>query len=425
MKAQTQNQILSPVMKLRKTLPALLTIACILSGCMESDEDKFQKALSLYTKSTSNQQAIKSAHVLLEELAAKEHPKAEYMLALMYYRGDGVIADNNKALALLLSSSAHGNGDASYLASNFYSLPDYGQTPDAEKAKTLLAKSARDGSEIGQLNLGDKYFHSDPGYPRNVQYAYEQLVKIKEGPYRDGAALTLYNIYSEPNQPLYSPEKATKEIERLAASTKNSVFLGLLAGIYAGKEFGAQAPTVIDSDKLSALINEYEKSGSRQAVVLMKFKAGLLSSDQLLPTMVDALKETAIDAMFAHVFCLTQAAVYTAEKPDPSLDINDIVKACTPGAEQNNNYAQYVLATAYYRQKQYDDAYKWAYVSSKNGNQYARTMANLAAGYLGARVGSLTPGAERLQKVLSNATAPKLLPEYSVPWYAPAANAVQ
>lgn len=38
-------------------------------------------------------------------------------------------------------------------------------------------------------------------------------------------------------------------------------------------------------------------------------------------------------------------------KPDPSLDINDIVKACTPGAEQNNNYAQYVLALAYYRQK--------------------------------------------------------------------------
>lgn len=411
-------------MKLRIALPTLLVVAGLLSGCMETDEDKFQEALSLYTKSTANQEAIKAAHLLLEGLAKKGHPKAEYMLSLMYYRGDGVIQDSNKALSLLLSSSAHGNGDASYLASNFYSLPQYGQTLNAEKAKTLLAKSSRDGSEIGQLSLGEKYFHSAPGYPQSMQDAYEQFVKIKDGPYREAAALSLYKIYSLPHQPLYSPEKATLEMERLANSTKKTVFLSQLAGIYSGQEFGNDG--VINPEKLNALISEYEKSGSKQAVVMMKFKADLLPSGELLPKMVDAIHEPTTDSMFGRVFCEALGGFYTAEKRDPTLDLNDIIKACRPGAEQNSNYAQYVLASAYYRQKQYDDAYKWAFVSGLNGNQYAITLAKqIGAGYLGARVEDIAQDAEALQKTLKNVKSTDVVVDYSVPWYAPDATTTQ
>lgn len=413
-------------MKLRIALPVLLAVACLLSGCMESDEEKYEKALSLYTKSTSNQQAIQSAHQLLEELAGKGHPKAEYMLARMYHRGDGVIQDNAKALALLLSSSAHGNGDASYLASDFYTLPKYGQTPDPEKAKTLLFKSARDGSEIGQLSLGDKYFYSAPGYQRDVKLAHDELVRIKDGPYRDAAALTLYKIYSLPNQPLYSPEKATKEMERLAASTKKPLFIAQLAGIYAGKEFVGEA-SVVNPEKLNALISEHEKTGSQQLIALMKFRADLLPAGEFLPTMLAAIKEPAVDPVFGKVFCQAVSGLYTGEKRDPSLDINDIVKACRPDAELNNNYAQYILAVAYFRQKQYDEAYKWAFVSGLNGNQYAVTLAKqIGAGYLGARVEEVSQDADNLNKTLKNVKSKDALDfDYSLPWYSPAATTVQ
>lgn len=393
---------------------------------MESDEDKYQKALSLYTASTSNQEAIKSAHVLLEELAAKGgHPKAEYMLALMYRRGDGVVVDNSKALALLLKASAQGNGDASYLASNFYSLPEYGLPLDFEKAKTLLNKSARDGSEIGQLTLGNNYFNGAPGYKRDVQDAYEQLAKIGDGPYRDAAALTLYKIYALPNQPLFSPSKATAEMERLATNTKQTLFLSQLAGIYAGKEFsGGEA--VANPEKLNALISAYEKPGSRQATVLMKFQADLLPPGQLLPDMVEAIKEPTVDPVFAKVFCQALGGLYTAERRDPSLDLNDIIKACQPVAEQNNNYAQYVLAAAYDAKGDYETAFKWAYVSSGNGNKFARTIAaRIGNEYLGARLEDVAQEAESLQRALKHAKAPVVVIDYTTPWYAPAASTAQ
>lgn len=121
-------------MRVVKTWMLLISIAFFMSGCFELDEEKLNQALSLYTESTSNQDAIAKARPLFSELAEKGNSKAEYMLANMYLRGDGVVIDNNKALKLLLSASAHGNGDASLLASQFYSQSRYGQALDPDKA---------------------------------------------------------------------------------------------------------------------------------------------------------------------------------------------------------------------------------------------------------------------------------------------------
>jgi TPR repeat protein len=347
------------------------------------------------------------------------------MLALMYRRGDGVVVDNSKALALLLKASSQGNGDASYLASNFYSLPEYGLPLDFEKATTLLNKSARDGSEIGQLTLGNNYFNGAPGFKRDVQDAYEQLAKIGDGPYRDAAALTLYKIYALPNQPLYSPSKAAAEMERLATNTKKTIFLSQLAGIYAGKEFVGDLATK-NPEKLNALISEYDKPEARQTAVLMKFQANLLPPGQLLPNMVEAIKQPALDSVFAEVFCRALGGLYIGEGRDPSLDLNDIIKACHPMAEQNNNYAQYVLAAAYNSKGEYDNAFKWAYVSSGNGNKFARSIAaRIGNERLGARLEDVAQEAESLQRTLKNAKAPAVVIDYTTPWYAPAASTVQ
>ncbi len=129
----------------------------VLSGCIESDQDKFNRAMEFYTEDASDQKAISEANKLLEELSLKEHAKAQYMLARMYIRGDGVVIDFNRALQLLLKSSSNRNGDASLYASRFYSEDKFNQELDESMARQLLFKSARDGSDIGKIMLGGRY----------------------------------------------------------------------------------------------------------------------------------------------------------------------------------------------------------------------------------------------------------------------------
>lgn len=408
-------------MNIIKTWPLLLAITISVSGCFESDQAKLDKALGLYTESTNNQEAISKALPLFIELSDKGNIQAQYMLATMYIRGDGVMISNDKALKLLLSASARGSGDASFLASQFYSEARYSQPLDPSKAKMLLMKSARDGSEIGQLTLGKAYLKGKSGFSKSINDAYDKFIKIGDGPYRLPASHSLYEIYSTPNQPLFSPEKATAEMERIWAKNKNLAFAGTLALIYSGKQFGDKTKSVKSTEKFNELIVDLEKQNRPQAVAMVKIGLGLVPGDQIMPMLLQAVKVDPMEEAFGMVFCTVMSSSYLSQSSESGLDQDDLIKSCMPEAQHNKNGPQLTVAAAYKKKMMFHDAYKWAYISYLNGNKQAFGFAEaIAAANFGGNVNDIDKEAIEARAGYASASGTNSASEafeYSLPWY--------
>ena len=116
--------------------------------------EKTDKAIGLYRPDTTAPQQMQEAHELLESAAEEKEPRAQYMLAKMYERGDGVAQDFNKAFALYTQSSLNGNGDASYMLSRYLEDEQFGQKVDLQQSKGFLEKGAAQGSYTAKLLLG-------------------------------------------------------------------------------------------------------------------------------------------------------------------------------------------------------------------------------------------------------------------------------
>jgi len=397
-------------------------LALVLSGCFESRQEKFNKAVSLYIRDTANQEAIREARDIFQELSKDGDSKSQYMLALMYIRGDGVVLDMDKALDLLLKSSANGNGDASLYASRFYLEDKFGQKRDESLARQLLFKSSRDGSDLGRFVLATYYLNGGIGLSKDVDAALVELQGVHAGPYRPYAAQPLLSIYSNANSPYYSPEKAVREMEILAQTGSPSL-KAALASAYAGTILGRKVEGIKDEAKFSAYFQRLEQENDLAAIAITTtlahdadyFKTRKQDSIKL---MIDAIRASKLDPMLATMFCDTMAGNYTGITREPRFELMDIIKACAVGAESNNSYHQYILAAAYYRMGDYNQSYKWAMIAGMNGNQSGVQLASqVAIAHLDAKRATLTKEAEEKFNALKGAQKPQFLPPHQMPWY--------
>lgn len=397
-------------------------LALALSGCFESRQEKFNKAVSLYTRDTSNQEAIKEARDIFQELSKNGDSKSQYMLALMYIRGDGVLLDMGKALDLLLKSSANGNGDASLYASRFYLEEKFGQKRDESLARQLLFKSSRDGSDLGRFVLATYYLNGGIGLSRDVDAALIELQGVHAGPYRPYAAQALLSLYSNANSPYYSPEKAIREMEILA-QTGSPSFKATLASAYAGTILGRKIDDIKDEAKLSAYLQTLEQENDLAAIAMANILAGdtdyfKARKQDSIKLMIEAIKASKLDPMLASMFCDTMAGNYTGASRELRFELMDLVKACTVGAEGNNSYHQYILAAAYYRMGDYSQSYKWAVIAGLNGNQSGIELARqIAISHLDAKQANLAKEAKDKFNALKGAQKPQFLPPHQMPWY--------
>lgn len=95
---------------------------------------------------------------LLEQAAVLDHPHAQYNLAVMYQKGDGVEQDLRKAFLWYEKAASSELDVAQYNLGMLY-LQGLGTEKDVKKARTLLEKAANQGLEIAEemLHTIDNY----------------------------------------------------------------------------------------------------------------------------------------------------------------------------------------------------------------------------------------------------------------------------
>jgi uncharacterized protein len=95
---------------------------------------------------------------LLEQAAVLEHPHAQYNLAVMYQKGDGVDQDLRKAF-LWYEKAAEADLDIAQYNLGMLYLQGLGTEKDVRKARMLLEKAAEHGLEVAEemLHTIDNY----------------------------------------------------------------------------------------------------------------------------------------------------------------------------------------------------------------------------------------------------------------------------
>jgi len=114
-------------------------------------EVDFQMALRAETIEGNWQKAA----WLYEKAAQRNHPKAEYFLALLYLKGRrGIDKDTKKGLALMIKSASQGFYKAQYLLSQMY-LKGAGVRQNVAEGNRWMSKATGQGYELSQLSSLD------------------------------------------------------------------------------------------------------------------------------------------------------------------------------------------------------------------------------------------------------------------------------
>ena len=124
----------------------LLLFLSILNSNTFEDASKYYK----------NKQ-YKKAFELYTQLANRNNANAQYNLALMYYNGIAVAKNVQLAFIWLSSAAEQGHMQAQNMLGYFYEKGIIPELKDEEKAIELYTKSAKQGYDIAQLNLGMYY----------------------------------------------------------------------------------------------------------------------------------------------------------------------------------------------------------------------------------------------------------------------------
>jgi len=103
----------------------------------------------------------------LTPLAEKGNADAQFILAKMYWMGQGVLKDPEQAMKLFKASAAQGNADAQFFLGSIYLLP---HTDIAEGVKWLRL-SAEQGNQDAQWMLGKAYLQGAKELPRDPVHA--------------------------------------------------------------------------------------------------------------------------------------------------------------------------------------------------------------------------------------------------------------
>jgi TPR repeat protein len=96
-------------------------------------------------------------------LADQGDPDAQCLLAKMYFAGQGVPKDADRAVKLFNSSAARGNSDAQFFLGSWYLLPHR----DVAEGAKWLRLSAEQGNQDAQWLLGKAYLEGDKDLPRD------------------------------------------------------------------------------------------------------------------------------------------------------------------------------------------------------------------------------------------------------------------
>src|SRR5215471_10813027 len=99
----------------------------------------------------------------LAPLAEKGNADAQFILAKMYWKGEGVLKDPDQAMKWFKASALQGNADAQFYLGSIYLLP---HTDIAEGVKWLRL-AAEQGNQDAQWLLGKAYLQGDKDLPRD------------------------------------------------------------------------------------------------------------------------------------------------------------------------------------------------------------------------------------------------------------------
>lgn len=113
-------------------------------------EVDFQMALRAETFESN----FKKAAWLYGKAAERNHPKAQFFLALMYLKGRGVSKDSQKALDLATKSASQGFYKAQYLLAQMY-LKGVGVQQNVAESNRWMAKFNTQGQDVSELSFLD------------------------------------------------------------------------------------------------------------------------------------------------------------------------------------------------------------------------------------------------------------------------------
>ncbi len=127
-----------------------------------SDSSKFAAGKQAYRA-----QDYAKAMTILEPLAEAGHPAAQYYVAHMYEKGDGVAKDPGKTLKWYRRSAEQGHPRAQYKLAIGYAQGWPGLEKDEAEARRWLLKAAEGGSRSAQRVLGKAYEQGKLGFARD------------------------------------------------------------------------------------------------------------------------------------------------------------------------------------------------------------------------------------------------------------------
>lgn len=111
------------------------------------------------------------AMTILEPLAEAGDPVAQYYVAHMYEKGDGVAKNASKTLAFYRRSAEQGYARAQYKLAIGYARGWPGLEKDETEARRWLLKAAKGGSSGAQRVLGKAYEQGKLGFARDPEQA--------------------------------------------------------------------------------------------------------------------------------------------------------------------------------------------------------------------------------------------------------------
>lgn len=121
------------------------------------------------------------AMALLEPLAEAGDPAAQYYVAHMYEKGDGVAKDASKTLEWYRRSAEQGYARAQYKLAIGYAQGWPGLEKDEAEARRWLLKAAEGGSRGAQKVLGKAYERGKLGFVRDPDQARYWLGRANDG----------------------------------------------------------------------------------------------------------------------------------------------------------------------------------------------------------------------------------------------------
>ena len=104
-------------------------------------------------------------------LAEQGNAEAQCLLGKMYWMGEGVLKDPERAIQLFKASGLQGNADAQFYVGSYYLLP----YKDVLEGAKWLRLSAEQGSKDAQWLLGKAYLEGAKDLPRDPVQAYMWL----------------------------------------------------------------------------------------------------------------------------------------------------------------------------------------------------------------------------------------------------------